>query len=341
MNIDRVMPRSWLALGCLVGAFAFLGAALSYAITERADAPPGPGSTDVGFLQDMITHHEQARALSYSELENGTSEDIKVFAREIIQQQSYEIGMMDRMLDEWGYARENRPDTAMEWMGMGVSPQQMPGMASGAELQALQDANGEDADALFLALMKDHHRGGVAMATAAADSAGAPWVRDLAARMARNQAIEINEMDAARDRAGLTDVPDGYEPGPFADMSEMSDMEHVEAEGLGADDDVSAYAELADAVCDAATAAAGAGEGEAGPLFFDGAHDGLHDLAAATTDVDRVAAADLLRDKEAVESILEGGPSAQLAEALAQLNETTTAAIGVIDPNLAVVECLP
>jgi uncharacterized protein (DUF305 family) len=221
VDIDRVMPRSWLALGCLVGAFAFLGAALSYVITERADAPPGPESTDVGFLQDMITHHEQARALSYSELENGTTPEVELFAREIIQQQSYEIGMMDRMLDEWGYARENRPDTAMEWMGNGVPPQQMPGMASEAELRALQDATDEHADALFLALMKDHHRGGVDMATAAADSAGAPWVRDLAARMARNQTIEVNEMEAARDRAGLTDGPVGYEPGPFADMSDM------------------------------------------------------------------------------------------------------------------------
>ena len=33
-------------------------------------------------------------------------------------------------------------------------------------------------------------RGGVAMAEAAAASASDPWVRDLAARMARNQAID-------------------------------------------------------------------------------------------------------------------------------------------------------
>ena len=58
------------------------------------------------------------------------------------------------------------------------------------------------------------------------------WVRELAGRMARNQAIEINEMQAARTRADLDPDPDGYEPGPFPDqgnggeMSESDDMDH-------------------------------------------------------------------------------------------------------------------
>lgn len=108
----------------------------------------------------------------------------------------------------------------------------MPGLASDAELKALREAEGAKADALFMALMQDHDRGGVSMAAAAAEQASNPWVRELANRMARNQAIEINEMQAARTCADLDPDPDGYEPGPFPDhgdggeMSDSNDMDH-------------------------------------------------------------------------------------------------------------------
>ena len=227
MDVERFLPRGWMGLLALVGAFAFLGAAVTYFATERADAPPSESSVDVGFLQDMISHHEQALALSTSELSSGEASAVQLFAREILQQQSYEIGMMDRQLDSWGFSRQNRPDVAMEWMGMSFPPGEMPGMADGDELAALRNADGDDADALFVALMIDHHRGGVAMAEAAATSSSDPWVRELAARMARNQAIEINEMEAARKRVGLTADPPGYTPGPFHEMeSDTEETDH-------------------------------------------------------------------------------------------------------------------
>ncbi len=231
MKVERFLPRSWLALAALVLAFAFLGASVTYFVTERTDGGPGPNSVDVGFLQDMVTHHEQALALSLSEIDNGDESGVKLFAKEILQQQSYEIGLMQRQLSNWGYARENRPETAMEWMGMEFEPQQMPGMASDAELRALREASGREADALFIALMQDHHRGGVDMAAAAAEEAESSWVRDLAARFVRNQAIEINEMEAARERFGLSATPDGFNPGPFPDMSAMEDMEDMDHGG--------------------------------------------------------------------------------------------------------------
>lgn len=220
MKIDQVIPRSWRALAVAGAAFAFLVASLTLLVVDLVDAPPDAESIDVGFLQDMISHHEQAITLSNYELENGATPGIQIFAREILLQQSFEIGSMDRQLSMWGYNRQARSDVAMQWMGMNFDPQQMPGMASENELLALREASGEDADALFVALMIDHHRGGVAMATAAMQSDN-PWVRDLAGRMERNQRIEIDEMQAARDRAGLTADPDGFEPGPFPDMADM------------------------------------------------------------------------------------------------------------------------
>lgn len=233
MDVERFVPRNWIGLVSLVGACAFLGGAIVFFATERADAPPGPSSADVGFLQDMISHHEQALALSTSELLSGAASEVQLFAREILQQQSYEIGLMDRQLTRWGYSRQNRPEVAMEWMGMGMgfAPEEMPGMADPDELRALRDADGSDADALFLALMTDHHRGGAAMAAAAAESVTDPWVRDLAERMARNQAIEINEMDAARRRVDLPADPDGYTPGPLHDMGSEPEQGHDDGHG--------------------------------------------------------------------------------------------------------------
>lgn len=232
MDVDRYVPRTWLALAGLVGAFAFLGAAVTYFVTERGERPPGESSADVGFLQDMLDHHEQALTLSVWELQNGTTPTAQTFAREVLQQQSWEMGQMQRQLDEWGYARQDRSEMAMEWMGMATAPGEMPGLASDAELKALREAEGAEADALFMALLEDHHRGGVSMAAAAAEQATDSWVRELAGRMARNQAIEVNEMQAARTRADLDPDPDGYEPGPFPDhgnggeMYESDDMDH-------------------------------------------------------------------------------------------------------------------
>ncbi|MDW3178679.1 MAG: DUF305 domain-containing protein [Acidimicrobiia bacterium] len=224
MKVDDFLPRSWPELLIAVVALAFLGAAITFFVTQRADAPPGQSSVDVGFLHDMITHHEQAITLSESQIVGGESADVQLFAREILLQQSREIGLMEAKLAEWGFLRQNRPDVAMEWMGMSFAPQEMPGMASKDELRALQDAVGEDNDALFLALMGDHHRGGVDMASSAAVAAGDSWVRDLAARMERNQAIEIDEMDAVRQRLGLPADPTGFESGPFPAMAGMSEL---------------------------------------------------------------------------------------------------------------------
>jgi uncharacterized protein (DUF305 family) len=51
--------------------------------------------------------------------------------------------------------------------------------------------------------MEDHHRGAVHMASYAAEHADDEDVRRLAARIARNQELEIEELRAAATRTGL------------------------------------------------------------------------------------------------------------------------------------------
>jgi uncharacterized protein (DUF305 family) len=209
---SSVLPATRAQRMVLVVALLFLAGATGFFLGRRESGPPGKESVDAGFLFDMITHHEQALVLSNLELVNGAESNIQVFAREILTFQSYEVGLMEEKLAQWSYGRTDRPTRAMAWMHMPFAVDAMPGMASAAELDALSDARGRDADALFALLMEDHHRGGLHMASYAADHAETVFVRRIAELMARSQRIEINELEAARRRAGLPERPPGYAP---------------------------------------------------------------------------------------------------------------------------------
>jgi uncharacterized protein (DUF305 family) len=191
----------------LVVALCFLAGAAGW--TVGRGRPPGRGSTDVGFLYDMINHHHQAVAMSRTELFRGETQGATIFAEEILRFQSYEIGLMSQMLAEWGHAVEDPPEIAMAWMGHAVHPDAMPGMATPDELDRLEAASGREADALFLALMADHHAGAVDMAETAAREAADGDVRALADRMARAQRFEVRELLGAATRAGLDTTPPG------------------------------------------------------------------------------------------------------------------------------------
>ncbi|MGH9243674.1 MAG: DUF305 domain-containing protein [Acidimicrobiales bacterium] len=193
---------SWRQLAVLVAAVAFLGGALGYVLGTRSDRPDAD-SVDVGFYQDMITHHEQALEMAVAVLADGSDPSVRSFAREILQLQSYEIGLMTQRLVDWGYDPADRPDSAMSWMGHALPVDVMPGLATPDQMRALRDAQGPAVDALFLVLMAAHHVGGVDMAEYAADHASGDDVRDLAAAMARNQRIEINEFANLAERLGL------------------------------------------------------------------------------------------------------------------------------------------
>jgi uncharacterized protein (DUF305 family) len=193
----RIVPAvvAVVALCALSGAAGFI---------VGSGRPPGRGSVDVGFLLDMSVHHEQGTALANLDLINGASKDVQVYAREVLRDQSYEIGLMQFQLGEWGYAREEAGPEAMAWMGMPLPLTEMPGMASEEELDLLRAARGRDADALFLELLVEHHEGAIHMASYAAEHADDEDVRRLAARIVHNQQLEIQELLSAGARTGLT-----------------------------------------------------------------------------------------------------------------------------------------
>ncbi len=207
-DVRYVPGLSYPKVVVLVLAFCFLGGSIGYLL--GTDRPPGEGSVDVGFLTDMRTHHQQAIELALLELSNGENPVVVGFAREVLVRQSTELGLMAAEVEDFGFARTRRPDTAMAWMGAPVPWREMPGLASADDLTALRAASGPEADTLFLELMATHHLGGIAMASHAAEHADRSDVRELAALMAELQRVEVAEYRATAAQEDLpARIPDG------------------------------------------------------------------------------------------------------------------------------------
>lgn len=197
-RLGRGLRRAGLVALCvLAGLLGWFGHA------AVADRPPGTTSVDVGFLRDMSDHHDQAVQLAFLVLANGSEPAVKGLATDVIASQRYEIGLMEARLRDWGHDRGTPDRSAMAWMGMPTAVASMPGMVDPADIKALTEASGRDADALFLRLMTGHHEGGVHMGQYARTRAQTERVRRLARIIATAQTIEIFEMEQLRARLAL------------------------------------------------------------------------------------------------------------------------------------------
>jgi len=189
-------PWRLLVLGAAV---LFLGLAAGYALFN-GDARPKGSAVDIGFLQDMHAHHDQAVTMSYIYLEKPAAEQsavLRSIAKTIISDQQYQSGYMAGLLLEMGQSPANETGQAMAWMNEPVPIERMPGMATTDELAQLQAATGPAADQLFVQLMVAHHQGGIHMAEYAAQHAERADVRTLAAGMVTAQRGEIVDLQNA------------------------------------------------------------------------------------------------------------------------------------------------
>ena len=183
----------WNLVAILLGVLVLAGGA-GFVIGER-HATPQPNSTDVGFLQDMRTHHEQAVEMGLIYIsKSGTDPNVELIAREIAFGQAVDSGRMIQLLRDYGEPEANLTDTAMSWMNAPVPYDRMPGMASSADLDTLARSTGAAADHLYGTLMITHHEGGIHMAEFGAAHAATSEVREMAKAMVSNQREEIAEM---------------------------------------------------------------------------------------------------------------------------------------------------
>ena len=186
------------------------------AVINRTDTGDTRNSADVGFLQTMTTHHHQAvlmAQLAAPQLEPPVSP----LAMSIQTNQLIQIGQMQGWLQLWDEPVQ-ATESSMSWMGEEVAdPGHMHGMASQSELDALGTAVDRDANVQFLQLMLRHHRGGIEMATTAAQIAGTGEVRALASTMVVDETREVEYMASLLDSLGAAPLPD---------TSSLSPMHH-------------------------------------------------------------------------------------------------------------------
>ena len=194
----------WGRIIALGAALCFLGGAIGWALAQPGDE--SFNDTDVGFLSDMSTHHLGAINLGFDYLGREHDSLVGHFAREIVLSQSQEIAIMNNLFAEAGNPARGGDDVAMDWMGMPVPPEQMPGMPTPAESEQLLGSTGLAADDSFTHLMIRHHAAGAAMAEHAAKHGENEQVRKLATTMARVQHTEINEMNSRRRQLGLAAI---------------------------------------------------------------------------------------------------------------------------------------
>lgn len=152
-------------------------------------------------------------------------EAVRSLAYDIANTQANQRGMMLGWLDLWGLPKVLADEPPMSWMGtegsgdghdghdgtaghgtdgghamgghaMGATKPGalMPGMATKEELTRLGAVEGRDAEVLYLQLMTDHHKGGVAMARGCAALCETPAERKLAEGMVEAQQSELTLM---------------------------------------------------------------------------------------------------------------------------------------------------
>ncbi len=183
----------WNIVAMLFAVLVLAGTA-GFVIGER-HATPDPNSTDIGFLQDMRAHHEQAVAMSLAFVEKTeVNPYLKLVADEIAFGQSIEIGRMIQLLRDYGESEANESGVGMAWMNHPMPLEQMPGLASAADLDALYEATGADAERIFVNLMIVHHQGGIEMAEHAVAHAGTSEVTKFAKGIVTGQQSEITEL---------------------------------------------------------------------------------------------------------------------------------------------------
>ena len=138
---------------------------------------------DIQFTTMMSPHHQQAVEMADVILaKDDIDEQVVALAEQIKAAQGPEIEQMESWLDDWGTDMDD-----MDEMG--------DGMMSDTDMQALEDASGDEASRLFLERMIEHHQGAIEMAQNEVDNGENPDVIALAESIVTSQTAEIATME--------------------------------------------------------------------------------------------------------------------------------------------------
>lgn len=195
------------ALTAIAAVLLLLAAGWAIARLTAPDPFPGEGSPEAGFARDMQVHHAQAVDMSMLIRDRTGDADVRRLAYDIARSQQQQAGQMHGWLAIWGLPQAS-PLPAMAWISDGRAGHDMakmageparkagekplmPGMADAEDLNRLEAARGTAAERLYLELMIDHHKAGVAMANAVLERTDYAPVENLARSIQSSQQSEI------------------------------------------------------------------------------------------------------------------------------------------------------
>ena len=151
-----------------------------------------PGASDqpfdLQFLDSMIHHHKGAIVMAKMVLGKTERPELKAFAQKIINDQTKEIGEMEKLRGQW-YAGKP-PSVNMEMPGMVGGMKRM----NGEHMKEMDDMEPAHFDNHFLNMMTEHHEGAVTMSEDALKKAEHPETKQLAERIIKAQKPEIEQM---------------------------------------------------------------------------------------------------------------------------------------------------
>ncbi|MEV6880188.1 DUF305 domain-containing protein [Amycolatopsis sp. NPDC051128] len=204
----------WVIIGGTLLAVLLIGGAAGMFLTRAVDDPgaagtPARDSVEVGFAQDMSTHHLQAVTMAGIARDRTTDPEVKQLAFDIERTQLEQVGRMKGWLMLWDQP-EQPIGAPMRWMtepmashdGMSMAPSSvspsggplMPGMATDTELTKLRSLSGRPFDVYFLQLMLRHHQGGTSMAQYAAAHSSLPALKALVNSILTSQGAEMDQL---------------------------------------------------------------------------------------------------------------------------------------------------
>lgn len=220
----------WVIIGGTLLAVLLIGGVVGMFVTRAVDEPaatatPATGSVEVGFAQDMSTHHLQAVTMAGVARDRTTDPEIRQLAFDIERTQLEQVGRMKGWLMLWDQP-EQSIGAPMQWMtepmaghdgmqGMSMAPSSvsttggalMPGMATSTELTKLRSLSGKAFDVYFLQLMLRHHQGGTSMAQYASEHSNLPALKALVNSILASQGAEMDQMKLMLSGRGAQPLP--------------------------------------------------------------------------------------------------------------------------------------
>jgi uncharacterized protein (DUF305 family) len=202
-------------LSCILAGTAVAGLVLTGCgggTAATGSTRPGPASAaaqgahndaDVEFAQGMVLHHRQA--VEMAELAAGRTQNPQILhlSARIDGAQEPEIQTMTGWLRRWGAevpaaAARDADMAGIDHSGMvhggSGGMQDMGGMMTPEQMQALEQAHGAAFDRVFLQMMVEHHEGAVQMAQTELAEGADTAAKQLAQTITDVQRSEVAEM---------------------------------------------------------------------------------------------------------------------------------------------------